>query len=87
METPSWASALGPMRSLISLEALAQLGVSIPVFLLTPLAKELAFIYLAEVRASLVAFRARMPYLVAEKQPVLARGCGSRGGCCRGAIR
>ena len=75
------ASASRLIREQIGPRALAQLGVSIPVFLLTPLAKELAFAYLAEVRASLVAFRARMPYLVAEKQPILAHGCGSCGGC------
>ena len=78
------ASASRLIREHIGPRALAQLGVSIPVFLLTPLAKELAFTYLTEVRASLVAFRARMPYLVAEKQPILARGCsgcGSCGGC------
>mgnify|MGYP000179704882 CR=1 FL=1 len=68
------SSASRLIRERIGPKALMQLGVSIPVFILTQLGKELALEYLKHVRATLVVFRARMPYIVEEKQPVLVEG-------------
>ena len=68
------SSASRLIRERIGPKALMQLGVSIPVFILTQLGKELALEYLKHVRATLVVFRARMPYIVEEKQPILVEG-------------
>ena len=67
------SSASRLIRERIGPRALMQLGVSIPVFILTELGKKLALTYLMKTKARFVAFRARMPYIVEEKQPELAR--------------
>ena len=77
------SSASKLIRERIGPRALLQLGVSIPVFILTEFGKELALAYLKHVRASLVVFRAKMPYIVEAKQPIpadQAEGCS--GSCC-----
>jgi len=68
------ASASEHVRAIVGPKAIMQMGVSIPVFVMTELGKTLALSYLTDVRASLVVFRARMPYIVEEKQPVLHKG-------------
>ena len=65
------ASASRLVRERVGPAALMQMGVSIPVFVLTEFGKKLALTYLMKMRCSFVAFRARMPYIVDEKQPVL----------------
>jgi len=65
------ASASKLVREKIGPMALMQMGVSIPVFVLTEFGKKLALTYLMKMRCSFVAFRAKMPYIVNEKQPVL----------------
>ena len=68
------SSASRLIRERVGPKALMQLGVSIPVFVLTQFGKELTLTYLKRVRASLVVFRARMPYIVEKKQPILKPG-------------
>ena len=70
------SSASEHIRAIVGPKALMQMGVSIPVFVMTRLGKELALSYLMDVRASLAIFRARMPYIVEEKQPVLRSRAG-----------
>lgn len=65
------SSASKIVRERIGPKAKMQLGVSIPVFILTDFGKALALTYLMRVKANLVVFRARMPYIVEGKQPVL----------------
>ncbi len=72
------SSASRLIRELVGPRALMQMGVSIPVFVLTELGKKLALAYLTEMRASFVVFRARMPYIVGGKQPVPARRSASK---------
>ena len=65
------SSASEHVRAIVGPRAIMQMGVSIPVFVMTELGKKLALSYLMDVRASLAVFRARMPYIVEEKQPIL----------------
>ena len=66
------ASASKLVREKIGPKALMQLGVTIPVFALTKLGKNLLLAYLAEFDESIVAFRTKkMPYLVEGKGPQL----------------
>ncbi|RLE89151.1 MAG: hypothetical protein DRJ49_03910 [Thermoprotei archaeon] len=67
------ASASKLVRARIGPKATLQLGVSIPVFVLTELGRRLAFTYLMNTDMKLVIFRAKMPYIVEEKQPKLAK--------------
>jgi len=63
-------SASKLVRERIGPKAIMQLGVSIPVFVLTSIGKRLALTYLMHADMSLVVFRARMPYIVESRQPV-----------------
>ena len=65
------ASASKIVREKIGSHALMQLGISIPVFILTKLGKKLALTYLSNVDVPLVVSRAKLPYIVEEKQPKL----------------
>jgi len=65
------SSASRLVRDRIGSKALMQMGVSIPVFILTEFGKKLALTYLEKMRSSFVVFRAKMPYIVKEKQPIL----------------
>jgi len=64
------ASASRLIREKIGPRALLQLGLTIPVFALTKLGKELLLLYLMDFEESVVAFRTRkMPYLVQGRGP------------------
>jgi len=64
------ASASKLIRERVGPRAVLQLGLTIPVFALTRLGKELMLSYLIEFNESLVAFRTgRMPYLVEGRGP------------------
>lgn len=66
------ASASRILRTRIGSKALMQLGVTIPVYALTPKGKRLALAYLAEFNDRLVVFRARkLPYEIRKKGPLL----------------
>ena len=67
------SSASRLIRERIGPKAILQLGVSIPVFILTELGRRLAFTYLMNTDIKLVIFRAKMPYIVKDRQPKLAR--------------
>ena len=68
------SSASRLVREQVGPRALMQMGISIPVFILTDRGKRLALSYLAEVRVPFVVSRARLPYIVGEKQPTLVPG-------------
>ncbi|MBS7632771.1 DUF2099 family protein [Candidatus Bathyarchaeota archaeon] len=64
------ASASTILREKIGSMALLQVGVAIPVFVLTKKGKDLVMAYLAEMNERLVAFRSRkLPYLVDNREP------------------
>jgi len=64
------ASASRLIREKVGPKALLQLGLTIPVFALTRLGKELLLSYLMDFNESLVAFRtSKMPYLVEGRGP------------------
>ena len=64
------ASASRLIRERVGPKALLQLGLTIPVFALTRLGKDLLLSYLTEFNGSIVAFRTRtMPYLVEDRGP------------------
>lgn len=64
------ASASKLIRERVGPKALLQLGLTIPVFALTRLGKDLLLSYLMEFNESIVAFRTRtMPYLVEGRGP------------------
>lgn len=66
------ASASQLIRERVGPKALVQLGLTIPVFALTRLGKELLLSYLMEFNESIVAFRSRnMPHLVEGRGPRL----------------
>ncbi|RLE58572.1 MAG: hypothetical protein DRN53_08135 [Thermoprotei archaeon] len=67
------SSASKLIRERIGPKAILQLGVSIPVFILTELGRRLAFTYLMNTDIKLVIFRAKMPYIVEKKQPKLVK--------------
>ena len=67
------SSASELVRERVGPRAITQLGIAIPVFIMTELGKRLALTYLMNVKASLVVSRARLPYIIEEKQPKLAR--------------
>ena len=69
------SSASKLVRERIGPKALMQLGVSIPVFILTDFGKRLVLEYLTEVKVPLVVFRARVPYIVKEKLPKCRAKC------------
>jgi len=69
------SSASKLVREQIGPKALMQLGVSIPVFILTDFGKRLALEYLTEVKVPLVIFRSRVPYIVKEKLPKYRTEC------------
>ncbi len=71
------ASASRLIREHIGPRALMQLGVSIPVFILTQFGKELVLAYLKRMKTSLVVFRAKIPYIVEKKQPIPAPESGN----------
>ena len=77
------SSASKVVREQVGPRAIAQLGIYIPVFILTELGKRLALTYLMEVGSGLVISRARLPYIVEGKQPILAEHgcCGSPSRC------
>lgn len=47
-----------------------QLGIHIPVFVLTRFGKEIVLKYLEKMKSPVVVSRARMPYVVEEKLPI-----------------
>jgi len=63
------SSASRIVRERIGPKSIVQLGVSIPVFVLTQRGKELAFTYLKHARAPLLVSRARLPFLEGTRQP------------------
>jgi len=65
------AGASRLVKSRIGPLARMQLGVGIPVFMLTKLAKDLALEYIRSSEIGYVAFRCKMPYLVEERSPKL----------------
>ncbi|MFQ6094802.1 MAG: methanogenesis marker 8 protein [Candidatus Bathyarchaeia archaeon] len=66
------ASASRLIRERIGPKAVMQLGVAIPLFVLTKLGKRLILVYLTEFKDSIVAFRTRkLPYIVEGKGPRL----------------
>jgi len=66
------ASASRLVRQLAGPKALMQLGVSIPIFALTKLGKDLLLAHLSEFNDKLVVFRSRkLPYLAEQKAPKL----------------
>ena len=69
------SSASKLVRERIGPKAVMQLGVSIPVFILTDFGKRLALEYLTEVKVPLVIFRSRVPYIVKEKLPKCRTEC------------
>ncbi len=66
-----WASASKIIREKIGKKAVIQLGVGIPVFVLTRKGKEAVFTYLTSFKDQLVIFRRKLPYIVEEKTPKL----------------
>jgi putative methanogenesis marker protein 8 len=69
------ASASRIVRKKIGPKAKMQLGISIPVFILTERGKKIALRYIEKVKSPVLISRARMPYIVEEKLPVLCNGC------------
>jgi putative methanogenesis marker protein 8 len=69
------ASASRIVRERIGPKAKMQLGISIPVFILTERGKKIALRYIEKVKSPVLISRARMPYIVEEKLPVLCNGC------------
>lgn len=68
------ASASKILRNEIGSRALAQLGVTIPVYILTDKGKKLVLAYLAEFKDKLVIFRTgSLPYLAENKGPKLRK--------------
>ena len=64
------ASASKLIREKVGPKALLQLGLTIPVFAITRLGKELLLSYLVEFGERVVAFRtSRMPYLIEGRGP------------------
>lgn len=64
-----WGCNSKIIRENVASNAIFQLGVSIPVFALTMKGKRALLSHLMKLRDPLVAFRAKMPYLVSEKLP------------------
>ncbi len=73
------ASASRVIVEKIGPRALMQLGIHIPVFVLTKLGKEIALRYLERMRSPIVVSRARMPYIVEGKLPVRSDSLDSHG--------
>lgn len=65
------ASASKLLMERIGRKALMQLGIHIPVFILTDLGKKIALKYLENVKSPLLISRARLPYLIEKKLPKL----------------
>lgn len=64
-----WACNSRIVREKIAPHAIFQLGISIPVFALTNRGKKALLTHLMKMQNPIVAFRAKMPYLVPEKLP------------------
>lgn len=64
------ASASRLVLERIGPKALMQLGIHIPVFVLTRFGKEIVLKYLEKMKSPVVVSRARMPYVVEEKLPI-----------------
>ncbi len=64
------ASASRSIIKRIGPKALMQLGIHIPVFILTKLGRKIALKYLETMKSPILISRARMPYIVEEKLPV-----------------
>lgn len=64
-----WGCNSKIVRENVASKAIFQLGVSIPVFALTVKGKRALLSHIMKLRDPLVAFRAKMPYLVSEKLP------------------
>ena len=69
------ASASKIIIERIGPKALIQLGISIPVFILTEKGKRIALRYLEKVKSPILISRARMPYVVEDKLPLLCDEC------------
>jgi len=69
------ASASRIVREKIGPKARMQLGISIPVFILTDAGRRIALRYLEKLRSPILISRARMPYIVEEKLPVCSEKC------------
>ena len=69
------ASASRVVRERIGPRALMQLGISIPVFILTEKGKKIALRYLEKVRSPILISRVKMPYIVEDKLPILCDEC------------
>ncbi|HDN18177.1 MAG TPA: DUF2099 family protein [Candidatus Bathyarchaeota archaeon] len=67
------ASASQTVREKIGPKALIQLGVTIPVFVLTDIGKRLVLAYIQECEEPLLISRVKMPFILEDKQPVLRR--------------
>jgi len=65
-------SASKTIREQIGPRALMQVGVTIPVFILTERGKKTMLAYLSKFNDKIVAFRAHLPYLVEQRGPALA---------------
>jgi putative methanogenesis marker protein 8 len=65
------ASASKIIREKIGSKALMQVGVTIPVFAITEKGKKTLLTYLSSFNDKIVAFRAHLPYLVAQRGPTL----------------
>lgn len=69
------ASASRVIREIVGPRAIMQLGVTIPIFALTPLGKRLLLSYLGKFRDRIVVFRTEnLPYLVEGRGPRLREG-------------
>jgi putative methanogenesis marker protein 8 len=68
-----WASASKILRESIGAKALMQVGVGIPVFILTKRGKEIMLSYLMDFKDKIVIFRSQLPYLVDGRSPVLKK--------------
>jgi len=67
------ASASQTVREKIGPKALIQLGVTIPVFVLTDIGKRLVLAYIQECEEPLLISRVKMPFILEDKQPVSRR--------------
>ncbi len=72
------ASASRSIVEGIGPKALMQLGIHIPVFVLTNLGKKIALRYLEKVKSPILISRARMPYAIEGKLPVRSNNNGYR---------